>query len=78
MSTITRRDALTVMAGGLATVAVRPTTTTATLAAPLGGFLVVIRPDGSGPSGEVQVTEKPDGSYLVRPVRSDPEAWKDR
>ncbi len=65
MSSLTRRDALTVLAGGLATAAARPTITTATPAAPLVGYLLIIEGPHQLTSGEVAVTRRADGTLAV-------------
>ncbi len=71
MSTLTRRDTLTVMAGGLAAAAVRPTTTTATPAAPLVGYLLIIEGPQQFSGGEVVVTRRADGTLAVAFVDED-------
>ncbi|MDP9356043.1 MAG: hypothetical protein M3R02_12325 [Chloroflexota bacterium] len=43
------------------------------------GWLTIRAEDGIEPHayGEVRVTEQPDGTFLVRPVRTGPHAWRD-
>ncbi len=65
MDTVTRRDALTVIAGGLATAAARPTITTATPAAPLVGYLLIIEGAHQFTGGEVAVSRREDGTLAV-------------
>ncbi len=71
MDTVTRRDALTVIAGGLATAAARPTITTATPAAPLIGYLLIIEGPHQLTGGEVAVTRHADGTLSVAFVDED-------
>ncbi len=72
-----RRDAvksgLTVIVGGKPGPSLPPPTST------YCGALMIFRPEGGiQGSGEVQVTPRRDGSYLVRPVRSaESTGWKD-
>ncbi len=43
------------------------------------GWLTIRAEEGIEPQayGEVRVTEQPDGTFLVRPVRTGPHAWRD-
>ncbi|MDP9355924.1 MAG: hypothetical protein M3R02_11720 [Chloroflexota bacterium] len=76
----TRRDMLKAGAG-LALGATLPAeaATVAAQPAPMIGFLHVTDAQTFEPGGygRVAVTSLPDGSYLVRPVRSGPQAWQD-
>ncbi len=65
------RSAPTVMAGGLATAAVRPSGTTATPAAPLVGYLLIIEGPQQFSGGEVVVTRRADVTLAVAFVDED-------
>ncbi len=69
----TQRDAIrstfTVIRGGKADPPPAP--------AWLGSMTVQDRDTGEVAGGRVAATPLPDGSFLVRPVRSGPQAWQD-
>ncbi|MDP9470574.1 MAG: hypothetical protein M3Q71_07890 [Chloroflexota bacterium] len=70
---MTQRDAIrstfTVIRGGKADRPPAP--------AWLGSMTVQDPETGEVAGGRVAVTPRPDGTYLVRPVRSGPQAWQD-